>query len=152
MSTAELCLPADVQYVGLARLVVCAAARIAGMDSDRVEDLRIAVSEATTNAIVAHRRAGRGEPVMLRFGTDDEQRFQVTVVDSGPGFQPGSPVSLNGRDLLDESGLGVTIIRGLADDVRFERGEGMRVSMRFALVLADHGTAGTAGERETPVT
>jgi serine/threonine-protein kinase RsbW len=147
VSAVELCLPADVQYVGLARLVVCAAARIAGMDSDRVEDLRIAVSEATTNAIMAHRRSGRPEPVMLRFGTDDQKRFQVTVVDSGPGFQPAAPEALNGRDWRDESGLGVTIIRGLADEVRFERGEGMQVSMRFALELQDLGAEDAAGDR-----
>jgi serine/threonine-protein kinase RsbW len=137
VTDAELRLPADLHYVGIARLVVCSAARLAGMDPDRVEDLRIAVSEATANAILAHRRAGQELPVTLRFGADAVGRFAVTVVDSGPGFQPPPPEQAGDRDWRDENGLGVTIIRGLADDVQFERDAGMRVSMRFALSLQD---------------
>jgi serine/threonine-protein kinase RsbW len=137
VSVVELCLPADVQYVGVARLVVTAAARLAGMDPERVEDLRIAVSEATANAVFAHRREGRDDPVTLRFGATEDHQFAVTVVDSGPGFDPIAPAAVGRRDWQDESGLGVTLIRGLADDVRFERRAGMVVSMRFALQLQD---------------
>lgn len=143
MGDVELHLPPDVQYVGLARLVVCAAARQAGMIGERVEDLRIAVSEAITNAVVAHRRVGQASPVVLRFGTNDDGCFEVTVVDTGPGFQPLPPEPMNGRDWAIEGGLGVIIIRGLTDDVRFLRDEGMRVSMSFAMDLAGDGS----GER-----
>lgn len=137
MAAVELCLPANVAYVWLARLVVCAAARQAGMSDERVEDLRIAVSEATTNAVTSHRRAGLDAPVVLRFGPTPDHTFEVTVVDSGPGFEPVTPSSLNGRDWTIEGGLGVTIIRELADDVRFLHNDGMRVSMRFAVDLED---------------
>lgn len=139
MGDVELHLPPDVQYVGLARLVVCAAARQAGMNGERVEDLRIAVSEATTNAVVAHRRVGQVSPVVLRFGATDNGGFEVTVVDTGPGFHPLPPEAMNGRDWAIEGGLGVTIIRGLTDDVRFVRDEGMRVSMSFAMDLGADG-------------
>jgi len=145
VSAAELCLPADVQFVGLARLVVCAAARMAGMAPERVEDLRIAVSEVTANAIVAHRRAGSDDHVVLSFGPSDEHRFEVTVIDSGPGFVPSTPERLQGRDWRDESGLGVTVVRALADDVRFERGKGMTVVMAFALLPAASLAPGVAG-------
>lgn len=131
----ELHLPPDVQYVGLARLVVCSAARQAGMASERVEDLRIAVSEATTNAIVAHQRSGEDRPVILSFGATDHGTFEVAVTDAGPGFEPLSPDAAGGRDWRDENGLGVTLIRGLADEVDFARDEGMRVHMRFAVGL-----------------
>ena len=135
MSLVELRLPPDVQYIGLARLVVCAAARHAGMSGDRVEDLRIAVSEATTNAVIAQRRTDADVPVVLQFGATRDGAFEVTIVDGGPGFEPLPVGSLNGRDWSTESGLGVTIIRELADDVRFVRGDGMRVSIRFAVDL-----------------
>jgi serine/threonine-protein kinase RsbW len=130
----ELHLPPQLQYVGLARLIVCAAARQAGMHGERVEDLRIAVSEATTNAVVAQRRVDEGTPVVLRFG-EERGAFEVTIMDGGPGFDPAAPGSNNGRDWSTEGGLGVTIIRELADDVRFVRGEGMHVSVSFALDL-----------------
>jgi serine/threonine-protein kinase RsbW len=135
MPEVELRLPPDVQYVGLARLVVCVAARQAGMTDERVEDLRIAVSEATTNAIMAHQRMGRDDPIVLSFGEAPHGSFAVTVSDAGPGFEPISPHSTAHRDWTLEGGLGVTLIRNLADDVRFLRGEGMQVNIRFAVGL-----------------
>jgi serine/threonine-protein kinase RsbW len=130
----ELRLPPDIQYVGLARLVICVAARQAGMSTERVEDLRIAVSEATTNAILAHRRSGRSDPVVLSFGEADGS-FAVTVTDAGPGFEPVASHEPSAGDWTNESGLGVTLVRHLADEVRFLRGEGMQLCIRFAVGL-----------------
>lgn len=139
MSTIELRLPPDVAYVGLARLVVTTAARKLGMDDARLEDLKIAVSEATTNAILAHQRIEHEHPVVLRFGPQEDQ-FAVTIEDTGPGFEPPPVEDSTDRDWTVEGGLGVTVIRGLADDVSFVRGKGMQVNMRFAVRL----TAGSA--------
>ena len=133
MGDLELHLPPNVAYVSLARLVVCAAARLAGMDDERVEDLRIAVSEATTNAVAAHLRASQPQPVTIEFGDAGSGTFEVTIADAGPGFQPSPPQALAERGWDVEGGLGVTIIRNLADEVRFDRDGGMRVSMRFTL-------------------
>jgi serine/threonine-protein kinase RsbW len=129
----ELQLPADTQYVGLARLVVTAVARQAGMADERVEDLKIAVSEATTNAIKAHQRYDEKGPVLLQFGRTNNGSFEVTIIDAGPGFDPSPPTYE--RDWTLEGGLGVMLIRELADDVTFMRGEGMRVHMSFQVGL-----------------
>lgn len=157
MSDVELELPPDVAYIGLARLVVVVAARQTGMADERIEDLRTAVSEATTNAVVAHQRAGRGDRVRLSFGPRGEAGFEVVIADAGPGFEPAPPGAQRDREWSVEGGLGVTVIRGLADDVRFTRaGGGMAVSMRFGaafvgdpdgfdLVARDHGRDPVAG-------
>lgn len=126
MRDVELRLPADVQYVGLARLVVTVAARHAGMTSERIEDLKIAVSEATTNAIVAHQVGPAPAPVVLSFGTTGDQ-FAVSIDDGAPTANGGSLA-----EWLGEGGLGVTLIRGLADDVEFTE-PGNVVHMRFAV-------------------
>lgn len=138
-SEVELHLPPDVRYVGLARLVVTVAARQAGMADERVEDLKIAVSEATTNAIKAHRQSAEPRPVVLSFGPTPQDSFGVTIIDTGPGFDPLPPEAQSVRDWTDESGLGVTLIRGLADEVEFVRGKGMRVNMHFAVGLSANG-------------
>src|SRR5699024_4617191 len=136
MPPVELRVPPDTKYVGLARLVVVTAARRSGMDEERVEDLRIAVSEATTNAIISHQEAGSEEPVVLSCGSEqDDASFTVAIQDAGPGFKPASPEELASRDWQEESGLGITLIRNLADDVEFIRGEGMRVHLQFAVAL-----------------
>lgn len=124
----ELRLPSDVQYVGLARLVVTVAARQAGMQDERIEDLKIAVSEVTTNAIVAHQRDDGDAPVVLSFGRSGAKQFAISIDDGAP--QPGDE---GGGDWAPEGGLGITLIRGLADDVEFGSDAGNVVHMRFAV-------------------
>jgi len=130
----ELRLPADAAYVGLARLVVVAAARSAGMDDARIEDLRIAVSEAASNAVLAHQRSGQGEPVVVHFGAAEHDMFEVTVADAGLG----ADAELSADGASGDAELGVTLIRGLADDVSFSLREGTSL-MTFAVRLAAAG-------------
>ena len=137
MGDVELQLPPDVRYIGLARLVVTTAARQAGMIAERVEDLRIAVSEATTNAVKAHRRNDEPSPVHLTFGVTGSGQFAVTIADAGPGFDPAPPEASSTREWTSESGLGVTLIRNLADVVEFQRDQGMVVRMRFEVDMPD---------------
>lgn len=132
----ELELPRDAQYVGLARLAVTAVARQAGMDPARLEDLRLAVSEATTNAMMGGREEnGNAEPVVLAFGPRGESGFGVTITGGGPGFEPPPHEAPENLDWSGEGGLGVTLIRGLADEVEFIRGTGSRSTMRFEVSM-----------------
>ena len=130
MRDVELRLPADVQYVGLARLVVTVAARQAGMADGRVEDLKIAVSEATTNAINAHRHAEGQAPVVLTFGPVGRDQFSVSIADAALDTQIEAGAV---EDWAPETPLGVTLIRGLADDVEFRSEIGNVVHMRFGV-------------------
>ncbi|HEV2057839.1 MAG TPA: ATP-binding protein [Solirubrobacteraceae bacterium] len=138
MPDVELRVPPDVQYVGLARLVVTAAARQAGMTNDRIEDLKIAVSEAAANAIQAHQRAGETSAITLTFGPTGADQFGVTIADAGP--EGAAPDSIGGRNWNADGGLGVTLIRGLADVVDFRRDAGVSVHMRFAVGLTPPGS------------
>lgn len=131
MHDVELQVPPDVQYVGLARLVVTAAARQAGMTNDRLEDLKIAVSEATTNAINAHQRDGDNKPVSLVFGAAGRNQFAVTIADAGHVSDEDTADAIGARNWNTDGGLGVTLIRGLADVVDFSGDGGMSVHMRF---------------------
>lgn len=131
----ELELPRDAQYVGLARLAVTAVARQAGMDPARLEDLRLAVSEATTNAMMSGRgENGSPEPVVLAFGRRGENGFVVTITGGGPDFEPPTDEAEHPA-WSDEDGLGVTLIRGLADEVEFIRGDDSRSTMRFEVSM-----------------
>ncbi|MPZ73986.1 MAG: hypothetical protein GEU74_12285 [Nitriliruptorales bacterium] len=128
MPDVELLVPPGAQYVGLARLVVTAAARQAGMTNDRLEDLKIAVSEATANAIQAHQRTGDDGPVQLQFGPTGNGHFGVTIADAGLPPEGSAPGAVGDRV---EGGLSLTLIRGLADVVDVAGGSGTSVHMRF---------------------
>ncbi len=131
MPEVELAVPPDPQYVGLARLIVTAAARQSGMTNDRIEDLKIAVGEATASAIRARQRVADDQPVSLFFGPTGTNHFAVTIADAGLMSDDDTPDTIGSRNWGGDGSLGVTLIRGLADIVDFSGETGMSVHMRF---------------------
>ncbi|HVM05998.1 MAG TPA: ATP-binding protein [Acidimicrobiales bacterium] len=132
----ELEIPARAEYVGLARLVVSslASARRALAD-DRVDDLKLAVSEACTNAIEAHVGGGVDDRVTLRW-SEGGDRLEVRIQDRGPGFDPSQlpehPPVTDPERLNFERGLGIPLIRTLVDEVAFDpsdSGTSVRITM-----------------------
>lgn len=131
-------IPALPAFVGVARTVVAAiATSIPGIDDDRLEDLRIAVSEACTNAVEAHQAVGRDQRVVLRCLVEQEV-LQVSVEDRGDGFDPAAvptrPLVGDVGQLNSERGWGLQLIRALVDDVTFEPtddGTAVHLSMKL---------------------
>ena len=120
----ELEVPARAEYVGLARLVVSSLASARRELADnRIDDLKLAVSEACTNAIEAHASGAVDERVVLRWSEADD-RLEVIVQDRGQGFDPGQlpehPPVTDPERLNFERGLGIPLIRTLVDEVVFE--------------------------------
>ncbi len=113
-------IPARAEYLALARTVVAAAASVQPtLDDEQVEDLRIAVSEAVTNAVEAHADLGSDELVVIHCDLG-EDRVEVEVQDRGPGFDPGNLPDLPDPEdparLEHEHGLGLDLIRELTDE------------------------------------
>ncbi len=134
----ELELPARADVLALARLVV---AGLVSSDpeftDERLDDLRLAVSEACTNAIEAQRAVpGRSAaPITVRCWVE-QGRAEVEIQDNGIGFDPRAlaphpPVTDPAR--LDyEGGLGIPLIRLLSDRVDFRATDsGTTVAMTF---------------------
>jgi anti-sigma regulatory factor (Ser/Thr protein kinase) len=112
-------IPPRPAFLSLARQVEVAAARNQpGFGEERLEKLRLAVSEATSNAIRAHDRIGSSERIRIscRLG---EGRIEVDVIDHGPGFDPDSlpllPPPADPARLLVEGGLGIPLMRWCTD-------------------------------------
>lgn len=113
-------IPARADYLELVRAVVAAAAYVdPDFGDDRIEDLRLAVSEATTNAIRAHASLGSDNRIHVRCNVDDD-RIEVEVHDRGPGFDadsiPDVPDAEDPARLLWESGLGLPLMKELTDE------------------------------------
>jgi serine/threonine-protein kinase RsbW len=120
----ELSVPSRPEYIAIVRLVVSSlAAARRNLADDRIDDLKLAVSEACTNAIEANLANGTDAPVVVRFW-EAAERMELCISDSGKGFDPHllpehPPVTDPDR-LNFERGLGIPLIRNLVDDVRFE--------------------------------
>lgn len=133
---ARLAIPALPAFVGVARTaVVAAASSVQDIDDERLEDLRIAVSEACTNAVEAHQDSDTEDRVMLRCLLDDD-RLEVQIEDSGPGFDtaaiPERRVVRKMEDLDSERGWGIQLIRALVDEAVFRTSDG---GMQVHLVI-----------------
>ena len=119
----ELELPVRPEVVSVARLVVGAVVATEPLfDDERCADLRLAVSEACTNAIQAQLRSSTEAPIVVRCRSF-ENRIEVTVDDHGGGFDPGDlqphPEVTDPARLDYERGLGIPLIRMLADEHHF---------------------------------
>jgi anti-sigma regulatory factor (Ser/Thr protein kinase) len=79
----ELEFPSGSAYVAIARLAVAALARGAGLEEEAVEELKIALSEAATNAVLIHEESSVAEPVTVRW-IEQPDRVIVEVADRGP--------------------------------------------------------------------
>jgi serine/threonine-protein kinase RsbW len=118
-------IPAHPEYITLVRQVVAAAAALEPRFRDeRIDDLRIAVSEAVTNAVEAHADVSRDERVVVCCDLGEDQ-IEVEVLDQGAGFDPES---IDASEMIDpeglqrEHGMGIPLIRVLADESEITSG------------------------------
>ena len=129
--------PAQPAFVGVARSVVAAiASTLDGIDDDRLEDLRVAVSEAVTNAVEAHRRDAIDDKVII-VCTATPDHLGVRIEDFGSGFDPSmvpAPPDPGGAPTSSERGWGIQLIQALVDDVTFrqtDEGTAVDLVVRF---------------------
>lgn len=111
--------PARPEYLSLVRsLVVEAADMDSALSRERLEDLKVAVSEAATNAMEAHARACLDDSIQIRCMLAVD-RIEVHITDRGSGFYPDQVEVLPEPDdptrLEYERGLGLYLMRVLTD-------------------------------------
>jgi serine/threonine-protein kinase RsbW len=103
-----------------------ALAEFMEMSSDKIDEVRMAVVEACINSF-EHSKAD-DRKVEIRFvvlGNDDPERLQITIRDSGVGFAPDTVERPKIEEKLiaaNKRGWGLTIIKGLMDEVEIHSG------------------------------
>lgn len=117
---------ATADQVALVRRAVTEYAQRVGLADGRLGDVRLAVSEAVTNAVLhAYRDRDPGE-IRIEAALQDDGCLAIVVEDDGfgPLPRPDSP----------GLGLGLPTIASVADAVELSAGAGAgaRLSMRFA--------------------
>jgi serine/threonine-protein kinase RsbW len=126
MATVEVTFTPLPAHVRTARLVATAVARRSGVDEALLDEVRLAVGEACSRAVEAHRRHCPGEPVKIEM-TDQGERFVVVVSDQAPTSNAalhgaganghGVATLVQGTDDAIPAGFGLAVISGLADEV-----------------------------------
>lgn len=123
----RLSLPDKPQFISLARMAASMMANLAGMSYDVVQDIKIALSEACTNA--------------LRYGCTNDDHYvvemflddgwlNITVTDTGEGYDFSL---VQEPDIGNQvGGFGLFIIRSLMDktEIKSEKGQGTSITIR----------------------
>ena len=132
--TVRLTIPAKPEYITLSRLALSGLARVRPLEEETLADLKLAQTEACSNS-VRHAYDDDGGHVSISFELRDD-RLIVEVADDGTGFEPETKHK-NGDDVeLSEGGLGIAIIRSIADEVEIGGGANGRGSrLRFVKLL-----------------
>ena len=132
--TVRLTIPAKPEYITLSRLALSGLSRVRPLAEETLADLKLALTEACSNS-VRHAYDENGGHVSISFELRDD-RLIVEVEDDGTGFTPEA-VGKNGDDAeLSEGGLGIAIIRSIADEVEIGGGASGRGSrLRFVKLL-----------------
>ena len=133
----ELRVPATVEHLALVRLLVTSMAEeLADLAGNRVDDLRLVVSEACANAMEAYgRNGGRDAGVIVRCRAR-RGCVEVEVHDEAGGFDVGAvrppPPAETPERLHHERGLGVPLMRQLAGAEFRPEGGGTTVKLTVA--------------------
>jgi serine/threonine-protein kinase RsbW len=130
----RLRIPAKPEYITLVRLALSGLSRLRPLDEETLGDLKLAVTEACSNSVRHGYGNGKDGTVEILYELQRD-RLVVEVVDDGPGFDP-ELASLDHHGQLSEGGLGIAIIRAVADE--FEAGErpgGGGTRLRFVKFL-----------------
>lgn len=120
-------IPAKADYLVLCRLVLSGLSRTMEIEPETLADLKLAVTEACSNAVRHAYEDGDGKISVVYSFSDSV--ISLEIVDDGPGFEPPAveerqPLALN------EDGMGLAIIRALVDDLELgprPNGHGSRV-------------------------
>jgi serine/threonine-protein kinase RsbW len=118
--------PAVPESVPLARRALSAVAALAGASGERLDEIRLAVSEALTNAVVHAYRNGAPGRLHLTAAVAPGELW-VLIGDDGRGMH-----AWNDSEGL---GIGLSLISGLSDDFAIvtRASGGTEVQMRFDL-------------------
>jgi serine/threonine-protein kinase RsbW len=126
----NLRIPAKAEYITLCRLALTGLAELRAIGEDTMADLKLALTEAVSNS-VRHAYGPTGDGHVDVTYELSPNRLGIEVVDNGEGFDPDEAPSFEGEE-LSEGGLGIAIIRSIADEFEIDSAPGRRGSrLRF---------------------
>ena len=127
--TIKMEISANPEYVSIIRLTTSGIANKVGFCIDDIEDLKVAISEACTNAI-KHSLEDRFTIVYSII----ENGLAIEIIDNGKGYDTAS-VRQPDLDNLKENGMGLFIIESLMDDVNVESVQGKGTTIKMTKYL-----------------
>ena len=124
----SITIPCASEFVGVVRLALSGVAARMNFSLDDIEDIKVAISEACTNA-VQHAYGSNADPYSQSIQVDVlayADRLEVLVKDKGKGFDSaflGTEEQISQSEENLGLGLGLTFVKSLMDDVELTTSE-----------------------------
>ena len=133
-ATVRLTIPARAEYITLCRLALTGIARVRELPDEVLADLKLALTEAASNS-VRHAYSGNDVTGVVEISYElQPDKLVIEVTDEGEGFDPAA--ADGPPEELSEGGLGIAIIRAIADEVEIGTQPGGKGSrLRFEKTL-----------------
>jgi serine/threonine-protein kinase RsbW len=119
MASVEVSIPSNLVFERVVRASAAEVGQAFGFSPDRIEDLKLAVSEAVTNAIEHGNKLGSDKLVAVVFELDHE-KLEIRISDQGIGVER---IDFNRRVVEEQNlesgmlrGFGMYLISALVDD------------------------------------
>ena len=110
-----LCLPRDSSTLPVVRHIAAAALRELGVETEAIEDVSLALTEAAANVV---KHSGADDKYEVHLVLQDSM-CEIRVIDSGRGFDSSS-LGVSMAAPSDEQGRGMALMAALVDSVHFE--------------------------------
>jgi serine/threonine-protein kinase RsbW len=122
----------DPRFISTARLFAAAVARYFDCDEETVDDIKLAISEACTNAVKAPDALDGKLPVGILVHPENAA-IEFAVIDRAGGFDETAVAPPDLADDLAEGGIGLQIIRSLFPQAVVEHNPDGGTTVRFAV-------------------
>ncbi len=114
--------PSSTENLALIRDFVTSVGKQARMNDEDISNLELAVDEACANVIEHAYGHDISKEVVIK-AIFDEEEVQISVIDTGHGFDPSKIESKTLEQLVSQrrsGGLGIRLIKSLMDEVKYE--------------------------------
>jgi anti-sigma regulatory factor (Ser/Thr protein kinase) len=129
--------PSSTENLALIRDFVANIGKQAGLSDSELSMLELAVDEACANVIEHAYGMDSTKEVVVRARLDADQ-VEITVVDTGKGFDPSGVVQQDLKKLVEErrsGGLGMRMMKLVMDEVQYQIKPGERNELRMVKKL-----------------
>lgn len=129
--------PSSTENLALIRDFVANIGKQAGLSESELSMIELAVDEACANVIEHAYAMDQTQEVMVRARLDADQ-VEITVIDTGKGFDPSGIVQKDLKKLVEErrsGGLGMRMMKLVMDEVQYQIKPGERNELRMVKKL-----------------
>ena len=108
-------IPPHSAYVAIARLAITSLGRTAGLDEEKLDDLKIAISEACANAVLSVQEAGIDSPIEIAFAARGDL-LEVVVAHGGAAADADAPEA-DSHGFSTQRVMSMALLRSLVDEI-----------------------------------